>query len=633
MSTEITVSISRDANNRASAGLRDAVRRERLDAEQTRKAVGKGVDAGNEVVGRLVDDPRYASGGIYDPAAFARKRTEETGETFVTTRLVGVNITASNITTTVPDGWRRLRIRSLTATGGFGQEINLDLLRCGYNRNSEFWGCDWENYSVGDYGTTALRDAMSTALFSAAPDNEWDESTFLNQDGLAVNAGAYRSSGADWTWWGRIRLGNSSPDSQVVPSYYGSPIDNRWDGYGVYDVDPSDQFLGNFQSYSCANLRSDKWYAYLLPNGDSEAFLVVAYMDDVLGACAFYRYQWTFECTEFRSFEITNPLSSYPQGTYSASRLDCDNTNRDIIGSDSLNIGANDITMNVNDVQDRWEPIYVYKVTSSGTISEVTPPAAVISNLRKLHPSAFTGDFDTTVNYGLMDWGKFKYENDSFNNSVTEDWTRTWEREEASDAKTYAFTHPDLSEYQQHVIDTMPLYADVNRDRVLPYGYGLGELATANHGAVADLTEDRFELFKYFSPSIYSLIKGDVSGGNGYKAFQDNITESTVSVTDSDGTAKTAYAPPRYLLDVSQTDDGLLRRTKGEDYPSSLPTNVTSAVEEADLEEISGNVGDLLTNATQLCWNWGNRWYCYDQLKALGFTNTELGARPPTDLS
>ena len=660
MTTRINVSVDGESVFQTNVQQTTANRSNRLDAEQTKKTAKNQLQEFEDTDPKK-DDPFFKRTLKKDPAAFARKKGALVAASFV-----GCSLDFSDYWNVQSYKGNTYKIRGCTDDGTFTAWQSA-----AFRHPWELVGSEYQPTAPWNYELLKAQSSVpAEGVFT----------TLRGGDGniLKTDPQKYGSRADCWTdnnygdgWWS---VSGSGYDKRASPQpvNYESPLDynltpvNAFCSEGLVEWEQGTNlypgFLAERYAWNAENL-SVAPFSYMLPFTGDKAFLVVA----CVGISCPLNFQYLQEYSVYsgteRSMEInfinpfgTDPPPDWKHGTYFATRSTWDNTGSGVIRPSAWNTSGSNVQLTEDAKLDLYD-IHVYEVTP-GAVNQITPPQDVIDNLRQFmhpHPAGFT----RTERSDVVDEGSRTLKDESYGKPwpafdtteliVIDQLQQDIHRERGQSVREQRTIYPDLNgRFNSHVKQTMPLWDTWNERRCLALQYGFGQITTQNHsylkqagllsyvwgvfGETYDPPDgENREWFKYYSPAIYEMIKGNGIAQDGYQQFLNQFPSGETIVTDPSGQQVSVPYPPRYVLDVTQS--GPLKMTDPEQWPNSLPSRVDAAVNPDSLIDSGIEGGKVLDVATHIAYNWGNPWYCYDQLKELGFTNAELGERPSTNLS
>lgn len=625
MATKITVVVGANGEALASQAMRDGARADRLDTEATTK------QARQAAADRLSDDTngrenkrdKYAPSR--DPAAFARKKREQYGQ------FAGVNISYMHFP--LRGTWLSARdaaymwinVRGITPEGQLKESQRIELTR---NINTATFQIDAPEGYVNEeplFSNTVFNNGFRDwPEYNVSLGDTWGPQGF---DRYAVMPGSVRTDNGYFMQ----PFGSYAPLSPVVmPAIDGSTAFTIYEeSFAPYD---GEDYPGNNDAYNPnvkANGRTqgdvdltgyvdfDKdpvHELFLLPYNGETTFLVVVFTDYMVATRSWLQSTATVQSQ--RAF-------SWPDetGQPDTNEVIYQRYLPNVLLPDGYEFPDFDFSTGsfLNGVDDRPRPqiteagankiqtVKLYKLTN-GVMEEVEE---VPTELR---------DAASALSTNLKGF-KTKFQYPAERKYASERWRALWS---GRGLEAEQFDGPDTSSW--YVIDQscnimfdQDLKAEVaakrryltdeTRQRSIAKGYGIGRLSTGNHfdSPYINSELEGFWDDKYFTPMIYSYLKGTARPGMTY-------AQAAQGMPNDPNTG----APVQLNLFVDHNGSGQVRFT--ETRPSSIdsPETVLGAWQNEPAFNLS----------THQCWNWNRPDLCWEELNSLGFGSDLIGAKP-----
>lgn len=647
MGTQIKVGQSRSAAAQLNIQQTAANRSNRLDNENTTKSAKEPLAKVNQNDPKK-DDPTYSNGAVKDPAAFARK-TKLLPLLEIDTVGCVMQLRDPTDTQYRKTGYK-YRVRSCTKDGTLGpwqeHEFNHPKTR------TDIWNY-WAKHDALILPFSEYNDPSSVGVYLPGPNSPGYSFSIINQNGGNSKC-VWSTNYGDWSQIidlnGSIRYATFTE----TPTTFG------FTDMGIYNPVVVDQITTPYEIGKWENdLFSSYPFSYMLPVSNQKAFLVVACLDIEYETSIQHLDLFNVSGSIKETIDYTQPSfqNNYAAGTYYATENYFDHTRSEAMMADAFDVSGNKVRL-TDDGKTCFYDIHVHVVTD-GSVTKITPPAAVINSLRQyLHPSP--ADHTLTVQQGATDWGQYIDANQGrqVNYGPTErgmedifEVERTFQRDRNffSPSRMWTYTVPDVRKgeaFDNYVKDNMPLYDTRNYERCLNFQYGVGSLTTESHsrlyessliskqwGAFEQSASDIIpakeqDWFGYFSPAVFSLIQDKAVNTAGYQQYLNGVESGSIALTDKNGKRGQAFYPPHFVLDAEKAGPFMI--TDPEQWPESLPVEPGIPVNPSSLIDSGFVGGKMLEVCTHISWDWSNPWYCYDKLIEIGFTQAELGARPST---
>ena len=630
MATKITVVVGANGEALASQAMRDGARADRLDTEattkQARQAAADKLD--DDTNGRENKQGKY--GPSRDPAAFARKKKEQYGQ------FAGVNISYMHFP--LRGTWLSARdaaymwinVRGITPEGQLKESQRIELTR---NINTATFQIDAPEGYVNEqllFGMTVSNfnnGFRNWPVYDVFPGNAtWGIEGF---DRYAVYAGAidpengwFRQPGRDYSFAPLSPVVMPAIDGSTAFTIYEEsfapydgedyPINN--DAYNP-NVKANGRAQGDVDLTGYVDFDKDPVHElFLLPYNGETTFLVVVFTDYMVATRSWLQSTATVQSEYF---------ASWPNETFEPDTNDVTYQRYlpNVLLSDGYEFPDFDFSTGsfLNGVDDRPRPqiteagankiqtVKLYKLTN-GVMEEVEQvptelrdaASALSTNLKDFSLSFL---YPTEREYASERWRAKYYRGaltfDIFDGPDTSSWY-------VIDQSCNIMFDQDL---KTEVAAKRRYLADETRQRSIAKGYGIGKLSTGNHFDSPYINSELKGFWddKYFTPMIYSYLKGTARPGMTY-------AQAAQGMPDDPNTG----APVQLNLFVDHNGAGQVRFTETRPTSIDSPETVAGAWQNEPAFNLS----------THQCWNWNRPDLCWEELNSLGFGFDLIGAKP-----
>jgi len=627
MATQITVAVSANGEVLASQAMRDGARADRLDSEatvkQAKKAAVEALD--DETNGRNNKLGKYEPSR--DPAAFARKgklygQFSAINLTFFHYPLRGTWRSARDA------GYMTLNVRGITQEGSLKGPTAIELTR---NINTEMFVVDAPAGYVNEQ--LLFGSPQGSNGFTPWPENGVAPVTQVwGQEGFnryAVMAGSIRPS--DGYFMEPFSLEYTELSARVMPAidgissyqiyedvwapYEGSDYPGNNDAYNP-NIRANGRSEVDVQITGLTDFEKDPVHEFfMLPFNGETTFLVVIFTDYMIATGSWLQSTAIVSSELFAQWPNESGNPSTNEVTYERYRpnylLPDGYTFPDFnLATGELTDGIDRPTPKITEEgANKIQTVRLYKMTD-GVISEVQN---VPEQLREAAGNLSTNLKDFSLSQSRQYPARRKYASEK----IRAIWSGSGLVPEQLDG-------PDLSSW--HVIDqscqimldsslktrvgARRAYLGVEtRQRSITKGYGIGKLSTTNHfdTPYIDSTAQGFWDDRYFTPMIYSYLKGSARPGMTYAQAAQGMP------IDPD-----TGAPFELNTFVDHDGFGNIR------FTDVQPT----ALNAAELIDSNWQPEPIFNLSTHQCWNWNRPDLCWDELNSLGFTSDLIGFRP-----
>lgn len=616
MTTEVTVIVGADGLRRSDDSLRTARRRDRLDTEALRKDL-----QGLKIQAEVSANPGAENGSYTpsrDPAAHARK-----GDS------LGNGILCVNIREQWFSQSYSLQLNGIDENGVLtgGASIEWD------SRPSQLTSLTEAQIPSGNYSKPFLDWIPQNDPDAAVCHTDFraqDMSTFTAVQWNVSPAGALPINPGIWHGPVKVIPANGGVPREYYPSYAQGPGEAIKADWGLHNAD-SWTIKANNQAIK-----------YFLPYSEQLGFLVVLVRDIPSKFKRLDKFEhYTATTSEGSQYMPGTPVDPI-QETWTWFSMSANNI---YVGSDYPAILDNEGNVELS-YRDKTHSLHLFKVTPQAVteIESSQIPLKLREAVDKIHPAPWSKTPETQSNtykvtkidikclFPSVGSGGSLYEPDDQSYDLTISHKTLWrELYDGLDDKSWGYTDS---------------YSSYNW---LMQSYGIGYLDTYNHALlysadvpkvkVSDLTFSDFmnglvqkDIKGCFSPAIYTFLNPDVPpfstrDGWNYALARQKLPNTTTTIT-LNGQEETLFVPARNFIDIKGRAYGDVRLTGYNPTIQTIesPYNGSYDKEWTVKQVIPTHTGGLIS------WNWGNPWYCYDELFKLGFTADLLGPRPSTNV-
>ena len=616
MGTEITVIVGADGLRRADDSLRTARRRDRLDTEALRKDL-QGLKIQPETSANPADkNGAYAPNR--DPAAHARK-----GDA------LGNGILCVNIREQWFSQSYSLQLNGINEDGVQTQGTSIEWS----SRPAQLTSLTEAQLPLGNYSKPFLDWIPPNDPDAAVCHTDYrarDMSTFTAVQWNVLPAGTLPINPGIWDGPVKVIPANGGIPRRYYPSYAQGPGGSVNADWGLLNAD---------RWTVKANNQAIK---YFLPYSEKLGFLAVLVRDIPTNFKRLDKFQHytatTSEGSQFIPGTTIDPINE----TWTWYSMNANNT---YVGSayplilDPQGNVALEYRDNVN-------KLHLFQVTPQAVteIPEAQIPLKLRQAISKIHPAPW----DKTPEIQSNTYKITKIDIKCLFPSVGTGGA-LYQVDDQSYNKT--ITHATLWRQLYDGLDDKSWgYFDYNSSyNWLMQSYGIGYLETENHALLysTDVPKEKVSQLTFgdyitglvpkatkgcFSPAIYTFLNEDVepfSDDNGwnYALVRQKLPDTTTTIT-LNGQEETLFVPARNFINIKGRPYGDVRLTGYNPTIATIesPYNGSYDKEWTVKQVIPTDTGGLIS------WNWGNPWYCYDELLKLGFTANLLGPRPSTNV-